>query len=55
MNEGLTCSTCFLLNLSLSSTSLLTTMVIGTCIVKIWIDKGMIFKHVPPLNGLIGL
>ncbi len=23
--------------------------------VKVWIGKGMIFKLVPPLNGLIGL
>jgi len=30
-------------------------VVIGTCIVKFWTGKGMISKHVPPLNGLIGL
>ncbi len=55
VNERLTSSTCSLLNLSLPSTGWLTTMVTGTCIIKVWIGKGMIFKHVPPLSGLTGL
>ncbi len=30
-------------------------MVTKTSMVKVWIGKGMISKHVPPLSGLIGL
>ncbi len=30
-------------------------MVIGTCIVKVWIGKGMISKPIPPFSGLISL
>ncbi len=26
-----------------------------TCIVKVWTCKGIIFKHVPPLNGITSL
>ncbi len=55
VNEGLTCSTCSLSNLSLLSIVWLTTMVIETSIVKIWIGKGMILKLVPPLSGLTNL
>jgi len=55
MNEGLIGSICSLLDLSLSSTSLLTTMLIGISIGKIKICKGMLSKHVPPLSGPIGL
>jgi hypothetical protein len=55
VNERLTCSTCSLSDLSLPSTGWLTTMVTKTSMVKVWISKGMISKHVPPLSGLIGL
>jgi hypothetical protein len=40
MNEGLTCSSYFLSNLSLPSTSWLVIVIIGTCIVKVWTGKG---------------
>jgi len=53
--EGLTCSSCFLLDLSLPSIGWLTTVVTRTSIIKVWIGKGMISKLVPPLNGLTSL
>ncbi len=55
MNERLIDSSCFLSDLSLPFTSWVTTMVIETSIIKIWTGKGMIYKLVPPLSGLIGL
>ncbi len=55
MNEGLTSSTCSLSNLSLSSTCLLTIVVTGIGIIKVWTCKNMILKPIPPLSGLIGL
>jgi hypothetical protein len=55
VNEGLTCSTYSLSDLSPPSTSWPIIMVIGIGIVKVWTSKGMIYKHVPPLSGLIGL
>jgi hypothetical protein len=41
VNEGLIGSTCSLLDLSLSSTGLLTIMVTRTNIIRVWIGKGM--------------
>ncbi len=55
VNEGLTCSTYSLSNFSLASTCWPIIMVTGIGIVEVWTSKGMISKHVPPLNGLIGL
>ncbi len=52
---GLTSSSCFLSDLSLLSTSWLSTAVIGIGIVKVWIGKNMISKLVPPLGGLTNL
>jgi hypothetical protein len=53
--EGLTCSSYFLSDLSLPSIGWQTTVVTGTCIVKVWKGKGMISKPIPPLSGLNGL
>jgi hypothetical protein len=55
VNERLTSSTYSLLDLSLPSTGWLTIVVIRTCIVKVWIGQGMIFKLVPPFDGLTSL
>jgi len=55
VNEGLTHSTYSLSHLSLPFISSLTIVTTGTCIIEIWIGKGMIFKPIPLLNGLTGL
>ncbi len=55
MYEGLTCSSCFLLDLSLPSTCWPTIFVTRIGIIKVWIGEGMSSKHVPPLSGLAGL
>jgi hypothetical protein len=48
-------SSYFLSYLPLPSIGWLTTLGIETCMVKVWIGKGMILKLVPPLSGLTGL
>ncbi len=53
--EGSMGSTCSLIDLLLLSIGLIVLVITWTCIVKMWIGKGMISKHVPPLSGLIGL
>ncbi len=54
-NEGLTSSTCSLLDFSLPSTSWVIIVVNKTCMVEVWTTKGMISKLVPPLSRLNGL
>ncbi len=44
VNGGLTCSSCFLLNLSIPSIGWLTIMVTKISIVKVWPSKDMILK-----------
>ncbi len=55
VNERLTSSNYSLLDLSLPSINWLIIMVLQIGILKVSTTKGMISKHVPPLNGLIGL
>ncbi len=55
MNEGWTCSTCYLSNLSLPFIGSLVTVITWICIIKVWTCKGMIYKHVPPFSKLTGL
>jgi hypothetical protein len=44
-----------LLDFSLPSIGWLTTLITKVGIIKVWIGKGMISKHVPPLSGLTSL
>jgi hypothetical protein len=46
---------CSLTYFSLPLTCSIIIVVTWICIINVWICKGMISKHVPPLNGLTNL